>query len=275
LIFQLTVGCSDNGCIFCPAYKDKKFRVRKKGEVENEIVAASRAYPGTRRIFFADGDALAADTGMLAEILERSLKVFPRLNRVAIYGSVKSLENKSVEELRKLRGAKLGMVYLGFETGDEEVYKFIRKYGSTKDNVAACLKLKEAGIKVNVTVVLGLGGIRRSKDHALNTARLLNETKPHQIAALTLMVVPGTLIHKMAEKGEFALPDKYMMLEELRAIIENLEDFRCLFFSNHASNYFPVSARFPHEKEGVLKQLGRVIKNRRDDLLKPEILRDL
>ena len=275
LIFQLTVGCSDNGCIFCPAYKDKKFRIREIKEVESEIISASKAYPDTRRIFFADGDALAVDTGKLLKIFNLSVKMFPNLRRIAAYGSVKCLENKSVAELRELKDNKLGIVYLGFETGDDEVYKLIRKYGSVADNVQACNKLKDAGIKTNVTIVLGLGGVKYSENHAINTARILNEAKPHQIAALTLMVVPGTVIHNMVKRGEFVIPDKYLMMRELQAIIENLEGFRCLFFANHASNYFPVSSRMPSDKNRILKQLETVIKERREDLIKPEILRDL
>jgi radical SAM superfamily enzyme YgiQ (UPF0313 family) len=259
LIIQATIGCSDNGCTFCPAYKKKTFRIRDIKDIEKDLIYAARRLAGTRRIFLADGDAAVIRNGELIEILKLCVKYYPGLNRVGIYASPKSLENKSVSELRELKSNGLGIIYLGVETGDEEVYRRIGKWGSPGNTAAQCLKVKEAGIKLNTTVVLGIGGVDRSNEHAENTAKLLNNIRPDHVAALTLMVVKGTRINEEMRQGIFVLQDDMGTVKELYRLIAGMDDFRCLFFSNHASNYFPVNARFPKDKAYVLENLRKVI----------------
>ncbi|MFH1368639.1 MAG: radical SAM protein [Elusimicrobiota bacterium] len=275
LIFQVTLGCTDNSCIFCPAYKDKKFKIKEISDIEREMKYAAGMFPGTRKIFLADGDAIAVGQEKLVKILELAEKYFPGLTRAGIYGSIKSLENKSVEDLKELKALKLGIIYLGFETGDPDVYKFIGKYGSPQGNIDACEKVKEAGIRTNVTVISGLGGKDMSRAHAENTAKMLNRAQPDQIAALTLMIVPGTKLHAMKEKGEFKPLDDFEFLAELKILIENLEDFRCQFFANHASNYYPIAARFPKDKPAVIAELTRLLNAGDKSGLRPEWTRGL
>ena len=275
LIFQVTLGCTDNKCIFCPAYKDKPFRAKDLSVIQKEMSLAARQYPDTRKIFLADGDALALPLDTLKTILDNAIKLFPQLAKISAYGSIKSLEKKSAEDLQELKERKFGTAYLGFETGDEEVYKLIRKYGSPQGNVETCLKVKEAGIKTNVTVILGLGRKKHSKNHAVNTAKILNLSRPDQIAALTLMVAPNTPLFEMVQNGDFEELESFEYLQELYSLIENMQDFKCLFFSNHASNYFPISARFPKDKEFILKDLKEVIQGRKISSLRPEFSRRL
>ena len=275
VIFQVTVGCTDNNCTFCPAYKGKTFRVRNLPEIEAEFKKVSELLPDTRRIFLADGDAIVVPQEKLVKILDLANKYFKTLTRIACYASAKSLKTKSVEDLRALKERKLGIVYIGVETGDKEVYKSINKYGTPEEVRDAILKVKEAGIKTNVTVILGLGGKELSKQHAINTAKLLNEAQPDQIAALTLMIVPGTPLHKLYEQNKFSPLSDFEFVAELNTLIENLEDFPCLFFANHASNYVPIEARFPRQKAEVLKLLGSILKKKSKTTLKPEWLRGL
>ena len=275
LILQVTLGCTDNGCIFCPAYKDKKYKIKDIETIKKEIENASRYYPETRKIFLADGDAVSIEQPKLIEILEHAVKHFPKLTRIAVYGSIKSLKNKSISELKELKNRKLSLVYLGFETGDAEVYKLINKFGSPQGNIDTCLKLKEAGIKVNTTIILGLGGKKFSEQHAVNTAKILNSAQPDQIAALTLMIAKNTAIYNMMKNGSFTQLSDFEFLQELYTIIKNMQDFRCLFFSNHASNYFPIQARFPHDKPGILNSLEEALRNKDKNTLKPEWQRGL
>jgi radical SAM superfamily enzyme YgiQ (UPF0313 family) len=212
---------------------------------------------------------------MLKEILGLLQINFPKLARVSLYGSIKSLQNKTVDELIELKKLKLGVIYLGFETGDEEVYKFIEKWGNPQGNVETCLKVKAAGIKTNVTIILGLGGKAMSKNHAINTAKMLNLSQPDQIAALTLMIAPGTKLYNTYKEGGFAPLNDFEFLEELKTLLENMEDFRCQFFSNHASNYYPIAARFPKDKFGIIKELDHLIKKRDNSKLMPDSLRGL
>lgn len=275
LILQITLGCTDNGCIFCPAYKDKSFKVKDISEIEKEIVYAAKHFPGTRRIFLADGDAIAVEQNKLKHILELANFHFPELSRIGIYGSAKSLEHKTLDDLADLKLLKLRTVYLGFETGDPDVYKMICKHGSPAENVEACGKVKQVGLKTNVTVILGLGGKDMSRQHAVNTARILSEAQPDQVAALSLMIVEGTRLDKLAKEGKFRPLEDFEFIEELKLLIENMADFRCQFFSNHASNYVPVAARFPKDKPSVLAVLSRIIETRDRSGLRPDWSRGL
>jgi radical SAM superfamily enzyme YgiQ (UPF0313 family) len=141
--------------------------------------------------------------------------------------------------------------------------------------VAAAGKVRQAGIKLNVTVLLGAGGVERSSIHAAQTMGVLNRMRPNHIGALTLMVVPGTPLHDEMERGEFRLPDKFELVRELRDMVAASELENCLFFSNHASNYFPVQARLPKDKETILQQLDFVLSSRDNNQLRSEFLRAL
>jgi len=276
LILQVAVGCSHNQCTFCPAFKAKQFRIKPLEYVLQDIDSARDAYgPGVRRVFLCDGDPLILPAAHLGAILERLNAVFPRLQRVGIYGNAKSILKRTPEELVQLRSLKLGIVYLGLESGDAETLAAVRKGAPPDDMIRAARRVREAGIKLNVTVLLGLGGRQRSREHARATIEVLNRMQPNHVAALTLMVVPDTPLHEDMRQGRFELPGTFELLEELRAMIAGSELKNCLFFSNHASNYFPVQARLPHDKLALLNQLDRVLKNRDSSMLRPEALRRL
>lgn len=275
LIFQVTLGCSDNCCNFCPAYKDKPFKIKPLEKILQEIEFASREYPDIRKIFLADGDALIMPQKDLITVFDSILEKFSDVRRISLYASNKSAQTKSIEELKELKKRKMSLVYMGFETGDPQVYKITGKYGSPEDNIKSVNKFKEAAVKSNVTVILGLGGKKHSYEHAVNTAKVLNASKPEQIAALTLMVAKNTPLFDMIKDGSFEPLNDFETLEELKTMIENLDDFPCLFFSNHASNYVPVEARFPRDKEKITELLKNILKRKNKDDLKPDFLRGL
>ncbi|MGA2089962.1 MAG: radical SAM protein [Endomicrobiales bacterium] len=275
LIFQVTLGCSDNGCVFCPAYKDKKFSIKALSVIEAEMRRASEAFPDTRRIFLADGDALAAGPEVLRSVCAIANRYFPKLTRIATYGSAKSIELLSVADLQTLHLCKLSMVYIGFETGDPLVYASTRKYGSPQKNIEACQKVKAAGLTANVTVILGLGGKKFSHDHAVNTALLLNEAQPDQIAVLTLMIAHGTPLETQVQRGTFSPLKTLEFLAELKLMLENIKDFRCIFLADHASNYLPVRARFPRGRNQLIYAIGSILSAGDPRLLVSECRRSL
>lgn len=275
LIFQVTLGCSDNNCTFCPAYKKKKFKVKDIQDIEEDMRKCSPSHKDTRKIFLADGDAMVISQEKLAEVLILAGKYFPSLKRAGIYASPKSLNKKTVKGLVELKKLKLGIIYLGIETGDEDVYRSIRKWGSPEKTVEESLKIKQAGIKLNTTIILGLGGVTRSREHAFNTSSVINRVQPDHVAALTLMAVKGTEIFDLMKKGGFVLPDRIGMVRELYELIDNLDDFKCLFFSNHASNYFPVQGRFPRDKSKILAELKKILESGDGSELREEYMRGL
>ena len=275
LILQVTVGCSHNKCIFCPAYKAKRFRIKSFNEIKNDIDEAQSFYPHQRRIFLADGDALIIPQPGFLEILSYLNEKFPKLQRIGIYGNAKSILKKSTDQLEELKEHKLGIIYLGIESGDEETLRNVHKGVTYEKMVEAAHRVKAAGIKLSVTVLLGVAGVKRSTIHAVNTARILTDIQPDYVGALTLMLMPEAPLYTMVEEGTFTLPSPFGLLAELRTMIAESDLHHCLFFSNHASNYLPIRARLPKDKDVSLKLIDEVLSSGDESLLTPESLRAL
>ena len=275
LILQVTVGCSHNKCIFCPAYKEKRFRIKSFDEIKEDIDEASIYSHYPRRVFLADGDALIIPQQRLLEIIRYLNEKLPKLRRIGIYGNAESILRKSVDQLKELKGNKLSIIYLGIESGDETTLEYVRKGVTYEKMVEAARRVKEAGIKLSVTVLLGVAGMDRSIIHAKETARILTDIRPDHIGALTLMIIPEAPLYRMLKMGEFTLPSPFELLQELRTMIAESDLHNCLFFSNHASNYLPIKARLPKDKVSSLKLIDEVLSSGDRALLKPEYLRAL
>jgi radical SAM superfamily enzyme YgiQ (UPF0313 family) len=274
LIFQVSLGCSHNKCTFCPTYKGRRFRIKDLERIKEEIDEMA-GYGPFRRVFLADGDALIIPQPKLIAIFDYLNQKISGLRRVGIYGNAKSILRKSVKELQELRDRKLGIVYLGVETGDPVLLEKIHK-GATYDQlVEAGRRVKEAGIHLSVTVLLGLAGAGDGQKHAMATANILSAIDPDFASALTLMVVPGTPLHEDLQAGRFQLPSLFELLEELGTIVAHSNFSRCYFTSNHASNYLPIKARMPKDKEAVVNLIRKVVSAKDKSLLRPEFLRGL
>ncbi|NMA68742.1 MAG: B12-binding domain-containing radical SAM protein [Desulfitobacterium sp.] len=275
LILQITIGCRHNQCTFCSMYKGKTFRVRPKGEIKHIIAMGAQEYPHTKRIFLADGDALACDTELLSEVLKDLYNSFPRLERVGVYGGPKDILEKSSDELIHLKEQGLGIIYLGVESGSAQILKDVNKGVTPEEMIAAGQKAMASGIKLSCTIIIGLGGKELMTEHAKETARVMNAIDPHYLGALTLMLAPGAPLAKKASSGDFTMLNTWETLEELYLMIQNFQLSDCVFRSNHASNYLPLRAHFPDEKETLLRTLKEVIENQRQDVLRPEFYRGL
>lgn len=275
IIIQATIGCSNNGCTFCGAYLFKKFRVRSFDDIRKDILIAKECGYRSRRVFLADGDALAMPYPDLLNVLKEINNIFPYIERVSLYASPQNLLEKSTEELIELRKNKLQMIYLGVETGMEELLKETRKGVTREEMIIAGRKAIEAGIKLSVTIILGLAGKRRSFEHARETASILNEIQPDYVGALTLMLVPGTSLWRKKQRGEFEELDTFEYLEELGVLVSGLNLNNCIFRSNHASNYLPTGGHLPYDKEKILKVIRDVLSKKDKSCLRPEFLRGL
>ena len=287
LIFQVTLGCSNmitrpdalsptgyrvrRGCAFCVAYQTKPFRVRRHQEVLDEIDAVARVYPTARRVFLADGDALVLSRRRLEDILGRLYQRFPRLERVTAYASPRNLMKKSVEDLRAIRRAGLTMIYVGIESGHEEILRRVDKRSTAAEMVEGCLKAKEAGLILSLTVILGLGGPRLSREHAQATAEVLNRIQPEYAAALTLMLEPRVpSFEEVFDDPEFRPLDVTEALRECRDLIAHLETEGTEFRSNHASNWVALKGRLLRDKPRLLATLDRVLHDPDSPLVRPE-----
>lgn len=275
-ILQCTVGCTHNRCTFCGMYKDKKYRVKPLEEIKTDIRMAGNYYGDVEKVFLADGDALAMDTADLLEILADLQKTFASLHHIGIYASPDSILKKEISELTALKAAGLTIAYLGVETGDPELLQEIRKGVTYEEMVEAGKKIRQAGILLSVTVLLGLAGRNpRAVDHAIKTAEICNEINPDYIGALTLMLVPRTELYRKMEKKEFELPEPFEILDEMRIMIEHMEVQGTEFRSNHASNYLPIKGRLPDDKGKILKLINDIIAKNDRRYLRPDYLRAL
>lgn len=260
LIVQATIGCSHNKCTFCSMYKDKKFRIRDTEEIMEDLILGRKYYENVRRVFLADGDALVIKTEELIKILQGIEVLFPECERVGIYGSPKSILNKSQEELLELKALGLGIVYLGVESGSDKILKDIKKGVDSAEMIEAGRKIVDAGIKLSVTLISGIGGKAYSTLHALESAKVLNEMKPHYIGLLTLLLEQGTKLYEDVKVGKFQLLSPKEVLEETRILVENLQVGNCIFRSNHASNYVALRGTLMEDKKLILKQIEEGLK---------------
>ena len=274
LIIQITVGCSHNRCRFCSMYKDKVFRVRKAGEIERDLVEMSRCYPNARRIFLADGDALCLAGSKLLRVLELIKDLFPKCERVSIYGSANDALRKSPRELEALRAAGLGMVYIGAESGNPEVLRRIEKGVTREQLIDAVRRIEEAGLKSSVTFISGMGGRELWREHAADSASMLGEMDPSYASLLTLMVDKAAPIYEDIREGRFELLSPEMVLDETELFLRCVDmKGPCVFRSNHASNYLSLRGDLPQDKEAMLAEIAEA----KSDLgsLKPEYFRAL
>lgn len=275
LILQVTIGCSHNKCTFCSSFKEKKFRLRSFDEVKTDVEEAKQYARYIKKVFIADGDALIIPQKKLIPIIELVKDAFPKLERIGLYGNTKSILKKSVDELKALRELGVGIIYLGVESGDQVVLDRVCK-GTVLDKTAeAAKRVKDAGIILSVTILLGIGGVERSKIHAEETGKFLTRIQPDYAGALSVIVVPGTVLAEEVKKGAFEVPTPYMLLEELYIMIENINAEHIYFASNHASNYLPVKGWLPEEKTAMLKAIKHVLQQKDPSMLRPEYMRAL
>lgn len=272
LLLQVTVGCSHNKCSFCPAYKEKRFRIKSPDEILEDILEAGR-WRSIERVFLCDGDALIIPQERFMQILDMIRTHIHGVKRVGTYANAKSILRKTVDELVELRDLGLGIVYLGIETGNNELLRKIQKGVTAEQMIEAGRRVKNAGIPLSVTVILGLGGNSQRAEHVNDTASILTDIDPEYASALTLMLMPGTPLYTEYESGNFTLPDKFDLLRELAGIIEKADFSGCYFTSNHASNYLPIKAKLPSEKEKTVTTIYSTIKKNDVKSLRPEYMR--
>ncbi len=273
ILLQVTLGCSHNKCTFCGTYKQKRFTIRDDSIIDADIDYAAANLRFLRRVFLIDGDSLIIPQDRLVRILERIREKLPWIQRVGIYGNAKGILRKSPEELAQLRELGLGIVYFGLESGDPQVLADVKKGHTRERMIEAGRRVREAGIKLSVMVILGLAGRERSLEHARATGEALTAIDPNYVGVLTLMIIPGTELGAKAGAGEFQLPTPLGMLAELREMLFRTTMTRGLFFANHASNYLPLRVKMPADKQKALAAIDAALQGEKS--LKPEWMRGL
>ncbi len=273
ILLQVTVGCSRNKCTFCGTYAGERFRIKPDSIVMEDIAFAARHCRRQRRVFLCDGDALIIPQKRLLSLLIEIGRRLPWVTRIGAYANAKSLKMKSREELEELRAHGLGILYMGLETGDDVTLKRINKGATAQTMIDEGKKARQAGMKLSVTVLLGIAGKERSQAHAEATGRVLSAMDPDYVGALSLMLIPQTPLYDDWQAGRFVLIEPSEMLAELRTMIAHTDLSQGLFHANHASNYLPIKARLPKEKEKTLSLIDDALAGRVS--LKPEWMRAL
>jgi radical SAM superfamily enzyme YgiQ (UPF0313 family) len=273
ILLQATVGCSHNKCTFCGAYKGERFKIKSDDIIMEDIAFAAQYCKRQRRVFICDGDALIIPQKRLMNILTEIRKQLSWVTRIGVYANSKSISMKSDEELKELKAAGLGIAYMGLESGDAETLKSVHKNASPEKMIEMGRKLIASGIKLSVTVILGIAGKQRSLIHAEQTGKVLSAIDPDYVGALSLMLIPQTAMYDDWRSGKFVLIEAEDMLKELRTIIAHTELSGGLFHANHASNYLPIKAAFPKDKEATLKLIDSALSGQIG--LKPEWMRAL
>jgi len=277
LLLQASIGCSNNTCRFCASYKRKHFAIRTLDEIAEDIRSALSIYgEEVRRVFLLDGNALAIPRDELLHIIEMLYETFPNLERVSAYGCTQDILEKSLDELETIRDAGLSLIYFGIESGDDAVLAAMNKGVTADETRNAGLKAIAAGFNLSATVILGLGGKARSKEHAIATGEILGNISPQYIGALTLMVPEGAPVERDVRSGKFELLPPEDILHEIRLMIEctEIRGRKSLFRSNHASNYLPIGGVLPDEKEKIL-QIIDAASSKNGAGLRPEFMRAL
>ena len=261
LIIQLTIGCARNSCRFCTMYKDKKFRIRPLPEIFAELEWLKNTYPYYHfdRVFLADGDALIVKTPDLITLLDKIFALFPHVRRVTTYGAAKDVLQKSHEELCLLRQHGLEMVYIGAESGSDKVLADVCKGVTAAETVEACQKLKKAGIKTSMTLITGLGGKADSREHAIDSAKLVSEAKPEYLGLLTLSLGSQAPMKQDLLSGKFQMLTPREMLEEQKLFLQHVDSEGTVLRSNHVSNYVSLRGNLNADKDRMIAQLERAL----------------
>lgn len=256
LILQVTIGCAHNRCTFCSMYKDKTFRIRPIQEVLEDLAWARSRYNHIEKIFLADGDALVLPNSALLLLLHEIREQFPECRRVGVYGSPQDVLRKTADELKELRDAGVGIVYIGAESGSDRILAAIKKGATAAELTQAVQMLEMAGIPASVTFISGLGGTEHWQEHAVESGKMISRMEPSYVGLLTLMVEPGTELNNDIQNGSFHLLTPAQVIEETELLLRNVDVFKkCVFRSNHASNYLSLAGNLPEDKDAMLETI--------------------
>lgn len=275
LIIQATIGCPHNQCTFCGMYKMKRYRVRPLHEIREDLQMARRVWADPFSVFLADGNTIAMRTDDLVQVLDYVREAFPDVQRISCYGGARFIRGRKVEDLRRLKEHGLQIVYMGLESGDDEILRRVHKGATADDYVRAAAKMRESGILLSTYVLAGLGGRERMREHALGSAATLNRMKPDYIRIRTLAFLPGFPLYEQLQAGEFQECTGREIAEETRLLLENLQVDGAEFLSDHISNYLPLYGRLPEDKKRMLAAIEEALAVPDNPVLGPRTIRSL
>lgn len=258
VIIQATSGCTHNSCRFCNLYKDECFRMSPMEEFEEDLAEIKSYQPYARRIFWTGANpfAMSYDNLKLRALTVRDYLI--KCQTMAMFSNIRDIKNKEVWQLKKLRAMGINGLSIGTETGDDETLRLANKGYTAADIVEQCQKLDEAGIEYYFVYMTGLAGKGNGYRNAVNSAKLFSQLHPYFISVDSLTLFPDTELYEMAARGEFVPAGEKERIEELQVFIKNLQ-IRTHLLANSKSNFYPVTAFLPKEREKVIRELQHVL----------------
>mmetsp|Transcript_4967 Transcript_4967/g.9328 ORF Transcript_4967/g.9328 Transcript_4967/m.9328 type:complete len:385 (-) Transcript_4967:171-1325(-) len=281
-ILQITNGCSWNRCTFCEMYTQpqKKFRAKPLQEVERELVllgeAARDAQRPHARVFLADGDAMTLPFEHLKAICKMIKLHMPEVSRISSYCLPRNIHGKTVEQLRELKSLGMSILYVGCESGDDEVLRRVNKGETLESSAEALQKIRASGLKSSVMILNGLGGRELSKQHAENSARLVNAGQPNYLSTLVVSFPMGMERYQEGWGDEpFVALSQVELFQEMETFVEHLNLEKTIFRSDHASNYLVLKGVLGRDKQRLLSHVRKAIEDPHGINLRPEWMRGL
>ncbi|PAB61417.1 radical SAM protein [Anaeromicrobium sediminis] len=271
LIIQATIGCPHNKCSFCNMYKDRKFKIRSINHIKKDLEYAKDIYgEELEKIFFSDGNTILMKTKDLLDILSYAKSLFPNLKRATMYGSAQYINLKSLEELKELRNHGLTRIHCGMESGDDEVLGKIHKGYTGNEMIKAGKLIKNAGIELSLYYIVGLGGRELFSNHAINSAKVINEIKPDFVRLRTLMPRMGTELYEEYKRGDFQLLNPHEALEETKVLINNINEINTCLVSDHISNYWNIEGLLLRDKKSMIEEIDYALSLDSSNFRNPE-----
>lgn len=258
-LLQITVGCSHNKCKFCSMYKDVQFKVSPMEEIEADLAELREANPNTERIYLLNADPFVLNFEKLKLIILKIKEYLPKCESISMFARISNIKDKTIDQLKELRSLGITDLYTGPESGDDETLLMVNKNQTAADIVEQCKKLEEAGIKYVVSFLNGLAGSKRSKEHAIESARIYNQLKPTYTGSGGLTLFPETDLYKAAKLGKFDDLTELERLIELKTFLEHL-DTDTYILSHHTSTVY-IEGKFPENKQEMLDSLQYAIDN--------------
>jgi radical SAM superfamily enzyme YgiQ (UPF0313 family) len=259
VIVQATIGCSYNKCVFCEMYTSKNFKVKKLEEVESDIDILALSYHDVKKIFLADGNAFVLSANKLTPILTSINEKFGKIQRISTYALPKDILTKSESELKALRNLGLKLLYIGIETGDDELLKYINKGETFQSTLAGITKAQDAGIETSIMILNGLGGKKYSEQHAINSAIIINQLNPKFLSTLTLSFPYGEQHFINKFQGAYEQQTVVELFKELKMFISALEVRNVIYRSNHVSNNLILSGTLLKDQEKLITEIDKAI----------------
>jgi len=265
LLVRVTRNCPWNRCHICPAYKGKRFSRRSVAEVKRDIDSMGKTY-GPRSnaftsVFLQDADTLILPTDELVEVIQHIKKTFPNIERITTYARAKSMKKKRPQDYQRLKQAGLTRIHTGMESGSARVLKLIQKGITPDDILTGGMRVVTSGISLSEYIMPGVGGKALSREHAFETARILNQIRPDFIRVRTLAIHPLSPLQKMVEEGTFDPMNDEEVVREIRLLLENLDEmpshFRCGDFSLNL--LMQVDGRLDVDKKAMIHEIDRYL----------------